>query len=454
MKRNKMAVGVTEGGLAKAIILYAIPLALGIIVQNLFSAVDIAVLGQMADTTAVAAVGATSAISGLIISIFVGMSTGTKIIMSRQIGKGDSAALQNTIYTSLLTAAAFGICIAVAGFFLAPLLLKWTNCPTDCLAEAILYVRIYLTGAPFILLYNYGSAILTSAGDSRRPLGYIVAGGLLNIGLNVLLCLLLDQKVIAVALATVASQVLSTILVLYRLCKTNEIYRIRLKEIRWHTYSFIQILRRGLPLGLLNALYPIGNIQLQTAVNAYGVAAVAGAGAAGSLIHISACLDTAFSNTTTVFMGQSIGAGNPERVKRSFRLSMLFGILGTIVFGTLVIVTSRLSLGFLLGGDEEAIYYAQIKVFWISGSYFLCIAYNVFASAIQAYGNTVFSSVASVFGILGVRMAWIYLVHPMAPSFSVLMMGYCASWIVSTLLNGAGYWYYTRRYRKGIYIKI
>jgi len=124
------------------------------------------------------------------------------------------------------------------------------------------------------------------------------------------------------------------------------------------------------------------------------------------------------------------------------------------VFGTLVIVTSRLSLGFLLGGDEEAIYYAQIKVFWISGSYFLCVAYNVFASAIQAYGNTVFSSVASVFGILGVRMAWIYLVHPMAPSFSVLMMGYCASWIVSTLLNGAGYWYYTRRYRKGIYIKI
>ena len=223
----------TQGRLVPQIILFVIPLILTTLIQTLFNAVDIAVLGNMADTRAVAAVGATSTIVHLIVDAFVGISSGAKIVLSRLVGKNDEKGLHRTIDTALVLAVGFGVMVSTIGLTTAPFFMQWTKCPSDCFDDAVLYIRIYLAAAPAILLYNYGAAILTSSGDTRRPLHYAVASGFLNVILNILLCWILPQKVAAVAIATAASQIMAATLTMSRLCHLEGVMRVQIKRIRF-----------------------------------------------------------------------------------------------------------------------------------------------------------------------------------------------------------------------------
>ncbi|MBO5938081.1 MAG: polysaccharide biosynthesis C-terminal domain-containing protein, partial [Clostridia bacterium] len=255
-------VDATKGNLAKLIFIYTLPLIFSTILQNMFNMADKAVLGNMAGSTAVAAIGATTVVSTLIINGAIGLSTGTSIILARLVGQKDTEKIKQTIDTSLITAALIGLFLAIVGVLFSPIILTATNCPAECYDGAVLYMRICLAGAPATLLYNYGSAILRTLGDTQKPLLYITIAGIINVGLNVILCLILPQKVMAVAIATLASKIVSVILVLRRISRFDKKFSFHLLRMRPHLPTFIQIIRFGIPTSLSNLMVPLSNLQI------------------------------------------------------------------------------------------------------------------------------------------------------------------------------------------------
>ncbi len=439
----------TKGPIVKLIILYALPLVISTLIQTLFNAVDVVVLGNMADSVAVAAVGATTTIVHLLVNTFIGLSSGTKIILAHQIGAKDHDGVNKTVGTSLITAVAIGGVIAIVGFFLIPLFLNLTDCPVDCYDGALLYLRIYVSTAPAIMVYNFGSAIISSSGDTQRPMYYIMLCGLLNVFLNVILCLILPQKVAAVAIATAAAQVLGAFLVMRRLCTMEGIGRVALSKIRWHVSTFGRMMRYGVPIALSNALYPMANLQIQTAINSYGVPAIAGNSAAATIEGFSSAFNGAMGTTTTTFMGQNLGAENPDRVKKIFWRAWGLCAACSLVMGVFMFLTGRFWLGLILSDDPSAIDFGMVRMFFIT--LFVCVSgsNSVIGHALQAFGYSAFSAANSMISIFVLRMIWMFFIYPQYPTFVCLMACFLVSWCFMLLGNILMFLFVYRRYRRG-----
>lgn len=443
----------TQGKIIPQIIIFAIPLILTTLIQTLFNAVDIAVLGNMADTRAVASVGATSTIVHLIIDAFVGITSGAKIVFSRLVGKNDVKELHRSIGTSIVLALTFGIFVSLVGIFLSPAFMNYMKCPAECLADAVLYVRVYLCSASFILLYNYGSAALTSAGDTQRPLYYAIASGLLNVILNVILCLVLPNKVLAVAIATAASQVLAAVLVMIRLCNLEGEMKVRITEIRFHFKSCIQLLRFGLPVGLQTLIYPLANLQITPAINNLGVACMAGNSAASTVEQMMAAFRNSFATATATFMGQNIGAEKPDRVKKSFWYNLGLALAVNAFFSLLVVFTNEYWMHIFLKNDVEALSFALLRNDFLSVAMIFAAMGTIFAHAIQAFGYPVWSTVNSVVWVLGLRVVWMNFIHPLYPTYLNLIICFAFSWICTTICNGAIFSVVYARYKRGKYAR-
>lgn len=438
----------TQGALIPLIIAYAIPLVLSTLVQTLFNAVDTVVLGNMADSTAVASVGATTSIAHLMITTFVGIASGLKIIMARYFGARDGEAIKKAADTAILTAIGLGILIAVAGFSLAPWFLDITGCPADCREGALLYIRIYVAAAPAIMVYNFGSSIITAAGDTQRPLYYIIAGGLLNVVLNIILCLILPQKVIAVAVATAAAQILCAVLVLHRLTRMDGYGRIDLRHMHFHLQSFWDILRYGVPLALSTALYPLANLQIQSAINSYGVSAVAGNSAGTTLEGFVAAFNNSFAATCTVFMGQNIGARQLKRTHKSTLYCLILSVLTNGVVATAICLSGRFWLGFILPNDPVAVDFAMIRMWLVNFFYFVAAVNGVLGHAIQSFGYPLYSTASSVAFIFGFRLVWMWWIYPMHETFPMLMLCFLASWLLLMLCNIVSYFIFRRIFER------
>ena len=454
---SKKLVDATKGPLLPLIITYAVPLIISTLIQSLFNAVDLAVLGTMASTTAVASVGATTAIASLIVQTFVGLATGTKLIIARQIGMRDTRSIRKTVNTSLLLALILGSFIAIFGCIFAPTFMRWVNCPSDCFKGAVLYIRIYFCGAPVILLYNYGSAVLTSSGDTQRPLYYILAGGALNVILNVILCLILPEKVMAVAIATIASQALGAILVIIRLCRMDGDCRLDLRNIRFDFPALSKILRYGLPLALSTMIYPLSNLQIQSAINSFDPifgTATAGSSASGTIESIPAAFTTSFGATAAVFVGQNIGAGRSERVKKSFWLCLALGVASTAVIGGFMYLTGEFWLSILVKNDPKAIHFGMIRMFYLCLFYFVAAANNALSHTIQAYGYPAASTVISVVGVLIFRVIWMATVYPHFQTFDNLMLCFLVSWLTILAANILTLSVIMIKFRKGVFKKL
>lgn len=444
----------TRGPIVSQILLFVIPLILTTLIQTLFNAVDIAVLGNMADTRAVASVGATTTIVHLIVDAFVGISSGAKIVLSRLVGKNDEKELHRTIDTSLVLAVGFGLIVAAVAIIMGPLFLKWVDCPAECFDNAVLYIRIYLSAAPFILLYNYGSAILTSSGDTQRPLYYAIASGLLNVVLNIILCLILPQKVAAVAIATAASQIMAAVLVMIRLCHLEGALRVRIRRIRFHFHSFVQLIRFGVPIALQTLIYPLANLQIASAINSHGVACMAGNSAAATVEQMVSAFRSAFGVSTATFMGQNLGAEKPERVRKSLWHNIwLVTVINTTVC-MLVMLTNSYWLRIFLGDDMLAIEYGMTRnnLLMLAGIFAAMMA--VLGHAIQAFGYPIFSTVNAVVWVLGLRALWMAFVYPLHPTYASLILCFAVSWGMSALCNIVILSVLYHRYRKGKYKRI
>ncbi len=449
-------VDATSGRLVKLIFVYTIPIILSTILQNLFNLADKAVLGNMAGSNAVASIGATTTISGLVINGAVGLSTGTAIILARYVGQRDDTKIKKTIDTSLITAVLIGVILAIAGVLLTPTFLRLTNCPAECFDGAVIYMRIYLAGAPATLLYNYSSAILRTLGDTQKPLIYITIAGIVNVALNVILCIILPQKVMAVAIATVVSKIVSVALILRRLSRFEGDFKLKVNKMRFDSSTFGQILRFGIPASISTLMYPIANLQIVSAKNSFGVDAVAGCSAAESIHTIVGAFASGFAVATTTFMGQNIGAKKPDRVKKSFWYMLTFNMLISGSLGILLYFTGRFWLGLIIGRDATAaIEYGLIRMFFVTFFVFISAANQTLSHALQAFGYPMFTSISNIAFTLGFRTIWMQFVYPYSPTFENLMLCFTVSWTLNMLLYSVFFAFVYIRYTKnGICKKI
>lgn len=452
-KRN---IDATQGNLLKLIFYYSIPLILTTLAQDFFTITDKAVLGNMAGSTAVACIGATSSIITLIINGAVGLSTGVSIVLARFVGEKSQKEIRVTIDTALLTGFFIGLLVAIIGNLLSPLFLSITNCPAECYDGALLYLRIYISGSPFTLFYNYGAAVLRTLGDTRRPLFYILVSGLVNVCLNIVLCLILTQKVAAVAIATITAKIISSLLVAIRFTKLENETKVVFKNMHFNKEIFGKILKLGIPVSVSSLTFPLANLQILSAVNTFGVNAIAGNSAAQSIISIPYAFADGFGNATAIFMGQNIGARNPDRVKSSFWYSLFINILISGSLGIIMYFTGTFWLRLILGaGETEAVKYGMVRLFYVILFMFIYATNKTLTSALQAFGYPFLTSTTNIFFTLGFRIVWMQIIYRIFSTFKMIMACFTISWSLNllfyTICFGVIYWRYVK---KGICKKI
>lgn len=439
----------TSGNLVKQIFVYTIPLILTTIMQNLFNIGDKMIAGQMAGSIAVASIGATGVVTTLILNGVIGLSTGASIILARYVGQKDKEKIRQTIDTSISASLILGLVVAIAGFFLSPIILRAVECPKDCFDGAVIYLRIYLGAAPAFICYNYSAAVLRTMGDTKRPLYYITVAGVVNMVLNLILCLILENKVLAVAIATVVAKLVSTVLILRNLCHIEGSIRLDLMNMHFHFSTFVQILRFGVPASISNLILPLANLQIAGGINSYGVEAVAGNSAAVSLHNIAGAFASGFGIATTTFIGQNLGAKNKERVIKSFwaLLGLNVAISGSI--GLLMCLGGRFFLGLIVGVDAtEAINYGMSRMLHVTLFTFISAINAVISHAFQAFGYPMFTSISNIFFTLGLRVIWMQFIYPLNQSFDNIMLCFTVSWSLNMLLYAVLFAFIFTRYVK------
>ncbi len=446
---------VTSGPLLSSIVKFSIPLIIGHLIQILFNAIDIAVLGHMADTNAVASVGVTGAVTSLLINAFIGFSTGTNIILARFLGARDRENTRKTVDTSVLAALAIGVLIAVVGLFVSPLILTLIDCPAECREGAILYLRIYLCATPAILVYNFGSAVIRVSGDTKKPLNYIIIAGLTNVGLNFLLCLVMEQKVAAVAIATLTSQVISAALAVIHLMRMESDCRMSLRHMVFDPHTLTRIVRFGFPSAITHTLYCIPNLQIQSAINSFGPAAISGNTSAASLESMLGSVHSGFGTAAMTFVGQNLGAGNEQRVKKSILYCLLVSVGAAAVLGvTAATFLGEPLLALYIPKDPVAVSFGMVRMRHISLFLAVGALNTILASCMNAFGYPVSQTICSLLSVLGLRIVWMAFLFPLRPSIEMLYFCYTVSWWLQLLLLSGAFVIVYRKYKRGKLHKI
>jgi putative MATE family efflux protein len=441
---------ITSGNLFLGILQFAIPLYISALVQNLFTAADTAIAGNFADGMAVAAIGAGNPVINLLIGCFVSFATGAGMIVARAIGSKDTVRIKESVDTAMVFALALGVFLTVAALILSKPVLEMMDCPEDCFGGAVLYMNIYMLGTPALMVYNFASAIIRAEGDSTRPLIYIMISGGVNVVTNLLLCLVLANKVAAVAIATVVSQTISAVLAVTRLVtKKDGLCRFSFRELVFRGRVLAEVFRYGFPLSVAAAIYPIANLQIQPAINSYGAANLAGVTSANTIDTVTNALQTSFNSTCVTFMSQNIGAHNRKRVEKTIVLCGLCAIVSGLVIGLLTAhVFSEELLGIFLPDFPEAIYYGQKKMQYTTAFYWLAAIVGWLGSAVQAFGYPALSTMNNLVSVLGFRIIWMNFIYCKAPSVDLLYVCYTISWALTGLINVGLFIYAYRKYRQ------
>lgn len=397
--------------IVKSIILYALPLVFINLIQSVFNSVDMVMLKSF-DPGAVADVGATTSIIQFFVHTFFGIATGVKVVLSHQIGAHEEKQVKRTVSTAIITSLTIGILLAVVGALLSGKMLQWTSCPEECFDGARTYMIIYMLGVPGIMLYNFASAIITTSGDTRRPLVYMMISGGLNVALNYLLLLVLPEKIMAVAIATAASQLLGALLALLRLMRMKGICKFDLRHLCFSRSSFKKIMFNGIPIAFGTGLLPLSNLQIQSGFNELGPAVIAGNSAASSIEGlIGAVTNSTLGNAVSVFVGYNLGAQRPKMVKKSILTCLILGVSVTAVLSAIVLVFSR-PLASLFVEGEDYIKATQVRLMYNVTFYFVACAYGTLGHTIQAFGYSMISTINSIVSVLGFRVIWMTFIYP------------------------------------------
>lgn len=431
-------IDMTHGSLWDKILMIALPLAASGILQQLFNAADIAVVGRFVGKEAMAAVGANAPVVNILITMFTGISLGANVVISRYTGRKDKENAENAAHTAILVAVISGFFILVLGQCIARITLEMMSVPSDCLDMAVLYLRVYLCGMPVIFLYNFEAAIFQSQGDTKTPLMCLIISGIVNVILNLFFVIVIGMTVNGVALATVISNGISSMLLFAFLLKGKTPLTIEKQRFRIHAELLKEMLQIGLPAGLQGMVFSISNILIQSAVNSLGTDVVAGSSAAGNLEIIGYFVVNSFSQACTTIIGQNFGANQPERCHKTLMISLLESWIvgGTVSF--LIIIFGKQLLR-LFNSDPNVIAFGYQRLFWILSFEVINGTIDIISGAMRGYGESLTPALIALVCICGVRIVYIFTYFASHRSFTTLMLAYPISWIITVIVISAAY---------------
>ena len=435
MKQRKQ-LDMLHGSIWNKLPQFALPVAATAILEQLFNASDVAVVGNFTGaghTVAVAAVGANSPLIGLMINLFVGVALGANVVIANAIGSGSLDDVRKAVHSSVLVALIAGTLVALVGELIAAPVLGLLNVPKEVFPSALLYLRIYLVGMPVILLYNFEAAIFRSVGETKTPLIALAVSGVLNVALNLFFVAVLHMTVDGVAIATVISNAISSVLLYRKLRRADSDIRLEPKLLRIDTEILRRILCIGLPAGVQSAVFALSNIVVQGAINSLGTVVMAASSAAFNIEIITYDILNSFSQACTTFVGQNYGAGELRRCKKTLALCLVEGVvvLAAAIFTILFFGKTLLAL---FNSDPEVVETGYIRLVMIMLSHFFSLFYEVMSGYLRGFGISLTPAVLTVLGVCGVRIAWIAFVFPQSRTFRTIMTAYPISLGITMLL--------------------
>lgn len=427
---NNSSMDMCEGPLFKKIVLYTIPIICTGLLQLLFNAADLIVVGRFCGSVSVAAVGATGPIINLIVNLFIGLSVGAGVTVAHALGAEHHQSVRRTVHTAIPTAIISGIILTVIGVALATPFLRMMSTPDDVIGLSSTYMKIYFAGMTFSMIYNYGAAILRAAGDSKGPLIYLTIAGVLNVILNVFFVVVFRMDVAGVALATTLSQVLSAVLVVRALMKRTDSCRLHLSKLHIYRQPLWKMIVIGVPAGIQGSLFSISNVIIQSSINSFGSVVMSGNAAAGNIEGFVYMAMNSYHQTALNFIGQNVGAKKYNRVGKISWICLLSVFVTGASLGALAYLFGRPLLSMYISDSQEAIKYGLIRLQFICLPYFLCGLMDVSTGIIRGMGSSVAPMFITVIGVCGLRILWIYTIFqvPQYHTLECLYISYTITW--------------------------
>ena len=451
MKKNKYEIDMCNGTIMDKLISFSFPLMLTSILQLMFNAVDIIVVGRFSGSQSLAAVGSTTALINIFTNLFIGISLGANVLAARYYAAGRDKEMSEAVHTAIFLALISGLIMAVVGVVASRFALTLMGTPDDVIDLSVLYMRIYFMGMPFFMLYNYGAAILRAVGDTKRPLFYLIAAGLANVVLDLLLVIVIPLNVAGVAVGTVASQMVSCILVLRCLYRTEGSYQLSFSRLTIKSEHLKMIFQVGVPAGIQSTVINFSNALLQSSVNSFGSTAMAGYTAANNIIGFLYSAVNAVTQACMSFTSQNYSVGKPKRMDR---------VLVNCIILT-VSVSAAMGIGaYAFGGQLLKIYTSEadvircgLEVLSITTvPYFLCGIMDLFPGAMRGMGHSGVPMILSVIGTVGTRIVWVYLLFPHHRSLYFLFISYPASWILTIIMQAVCFYFVRKQCRMEMHI--
>lgn len=424
--------GILTGSLWKAILIFALPIAAGNMLQQLFNTADIAIVGKFAGKEALAAVGSNGPIINLLLNLFIGLSVGANVVIARYIGEGNHEKVKKSTHTAVVVSVISGVTVMILGLLLARPMLEIMNSPKDVIDLATLYLRIYFLGMPFIMLYNFSAAILRSRGDTKRPLICLAVSGVVNILLNLIFVIALKMSVAGVALATVISNIISAGIVFYFLMHEKGDLKIYINKLKIDKQILKEFAQIGIPSGLQGAVFSVSNIFVQSSLNSLGSNYMAGSSAALNFEFYVYHLMSGFSQATVTFIGQNYGAGNFKRCRSVTKWCLGLGIFLGGVLITLMLL-AREWLVYMFTDEAAVAQIAVVRMMYILPFIMVNSASDILSGSMRGVGHSMVPALITIAGVCGVRLIWIYTVFAKFKSFETLMLIYPVSWIITAV---------------------
>lgn len=437
MQKRKQGyeIDMLNGPLAGKILLFALPLMLSSLLQLLFNAADVVVVGRFAGKEALAAVGSNGSLINLFTNLFIGLSVGTNVVIARDLGAGKTEHVRRSVHTSVALSLVSGVGLMIAGVLLSRQMLELMSSPPDVIDLAALYLKIYFLGMPAMLFYNFGAAILRAQGDTRRPLYYLTAAGVINVVLNLIFVVPLKMSVAGVALATIISQYVSAILVLLTLMREDGVIHVDLRalSIDWHTVK--RILRVGLPAGLQSTLFSISNVVIQSSINSFGSVVVAGSSAASNIESFIYPCANSFHQAALTFISQNYGAGKCKRVDRIAILCLCFGAFMSLSVGNLIYFFGEPLISLYAPGEVDVIAESMVRLGYVAAFHFLCAFMDIMVGVLRGIGHSVIPMIVSLVGSCAFRLVWIATIFQVYTTPACLYISYPISWAITAMAH-------------------
>ena len=445
--KSKNEMDMCSGSIFGKMLLFTIPLMLSSMLQLLFNAADIVVVGNFAGDNSLGAVGSTGSLINLLTNLFIGLSVGVNVLVARYYGSGQKGNLHDTVQTAVTLSCVLGVVVAVFGFFCTPIFLKWMKLEGEILALASVYLRIYFLGMPAVMVYNFGSAVLRAVGDTRRPLVFMILSGIVNVGLNLLFVIVFEMNVAGVAIATVISQTISALLVILCLIREKGTIHFDVKHLYIDKNILVKILRIGLPAGFQGTLFSLSNVFIQSSVNSFGDITITGNSSAINIEGFVYVAMNAFHQAVISFVSQNIGAGKKERINKITIIGLLLVSSTGLLLGSLANYFGRELLS-IYSRNPAIIEAGLIRIRIICSIYFLCGIMDVIVGSLRGLGYSTMPAIVSLLGACVFRLIWLATVFQFDKWHSVqtIYYSYPISWILTFSVHVVCYIIVKRKY--------